>query len=144
MLTAETQEKHLLLFLYFDLFCSWFWSFFLFFPPFLRYCDCCHYYYIHLCFWGFLFNYIFYFLCILQPLHWLFVVLWDLLLLLLLFSPPSSFFSFVLFFLLFFSWCSFSLLYIYIYKSFLCISIFFLLFVTMLVSHFCSLCFILQ
>ena len=28
MLTAETQEKHLLLFLYFDLLCHWFWSFF--------------------------------------------------------------------------------------------------------------------
>ena len=25
MLTTENQEKHLLLFLHFDLFCSWFW-----------------------------------------------------------------------------------------------------------------------
>ena len=31
MLTAEIQEKYLLLFLDFDLFCNWFWKFFLFF-----------------------------------------------------------------------------------------------------------------
>jgi len=31
MLTAEIQEKHLLLFLDFDLFCNWFWKFFLLF-----------------------------------------------------------------------------------------------------------------
>ena len=66
--------------------------FFSFVFPFLCYCDCCYYYYIHLRFWGFLFNYISYFLCIVQPLHWLFVVLWDLLLLLLFSTPPSFFF----------------------------------------------------
>ena len=30
-LTAEIREKHFLFFLYFDLFCNWFWIFFFFF-----------------------------------------------------------------------------------------------------------------
>ena len=38
MVTTETQEKHVLLFLYFDSFCSWFWIFSL---CFLCFCSCC-------------------------------------------------------------------------------------------------------
>lgn len=101
--------RKILFFLYFDLFCSLFWTSLLFLA--LCCCGCWFYYYIYLSFWDvFLINHISYFLYMLLLLHWVFVILWG-------FWCFGCFHLFC--FLVVHWWCSYSL----IYKNFLCISV---------------------